>query len=225
MNILNTIVKYDMTAREAKAYKLACMYDHIARKLFPKYRHDPFHSVGDPRKKMLFRHAWKMLEEVEGKIPARDYKLFIYAQFKVFERFMNDDGLVFITPACLNGPKAWNRWLVFKKKFDQRQQFKTVDEQEIKINHEDRVVQELARTKKFLAGKDVQASLDDGTMRRWVAFNQVAPYFAWLSPVVQKWLEARQLTVTGYFGETMGVYRQGAESDQARTYFRQEFGG
>src|SRR5688500_1747759 len=99
-NILQVIAKYNMTEKEATAYKIACMYEHLAHKLFPDMRLCVL-SKGDPRKKELWKYAWKLITERDGQLDPKDYKLYVYAQLKVFKTYLDDGRQVFIRPNCL----------------------------------------------------------------------------------------------------------------------------
>lgn len=222
-NPLNAVLKYELTRREADAYKVGIIFSHLCKKMFPDAVPQGF-GAGDPRKKVLFKHCWKMLDEVEGRITPAEHKLFVYAQLAIIKSLAGPDRPPNVTPHCLNGPKAWNRWLVFSNRYEQRAQYQTTAEQKIEVNRADRVVQELEKTKQFLAGKDVRAALEDGSLRRWVAFNQVTPYFVWLSPVVADWLASRETTVPDHFGTGMNVYKGGI-TPNSEAFFRQEFEG
>lgn len=220
-NVLNTIVQYQLSPREAAAYKLAVLFDHMARKMFPHYRFG-IPGRGDPRKSVLFKHCWKMLGEVGGKIPPDQYRLFVYAQLAIFKAYVNEPTPPVIAPHCLNGVKAWNRWLVFKKQYDQQAAQAVAPQAKVEVNTADRVVQDLTRTKKFLVGRNVGQALEDGSLRRWVALKQVSPYYVWLSPAVDRFVRDRQTSIPDLFGLGMNVYRGGI-TDNARNYFAQEF--
>jgi hypothetical protein len=64
-NPLNAVLKYELTRREADAYKVGIIFSHLCKKMFPDAVPQGF-GAGDPRKKVLFKHCWKMLAEVEA---------------------------------------------------------------------------------------------------------------------------------------------------------------
>lgn len=227
-NVLQVIAHYDMTPDEALAYRVACMFEHLVEKVFPKMRQCTL-GKGDPRKKEVFKYAWKLIHDPDKPLQPADYKLYVFAQLKVFKAYLDQGKEVFIHPNCLTSDKAWNRWLLFKSKFEQRQKFQTPEQAGIQVNTDDKIAKELTATKAHflqrfhrLAAQDVLDALNSRTMLRWVAMRHVSGYYPHLSPIVDKWLQEKGLTVCGYFGYALNVYGRGM-TPEARETFRKEF--
>ena len=90
---------------------------------------------------------------------------------------------IFIDPTCLSGDKAWARWMVWKKKYEESKRF-SGSYQKIKPTFS-QVKKEISRTRKFLeeiykktpTSEDIRAASENRTMKRWVNMGKVSPYF------------------------------------------------
>lgn len=224
MNPLQIILTYQMTEDESKAYKLTCIYESLLRKILPNCRHG-FSHKGDPRKKEIFKYCWKLLRETDGKIDKSDYKLYIYAQLSILKHIFETKNIpLLISPNCLVGKKAWNRWLLWKDRYDR---IKGIKKTEINITEQD-VIIELKKTKEFLFTKfkkydknDIIDTLNSRTLLRWVILGQISKRYPFLSPTVQEWLKNKNLSIKNYFGIGIEVYSE--ISQKVREFFRSEF--
>lgn len=228
-NVLEDIAKFDMTPKEAAAYKVAAIYEHLLHKMFPNYRH--ICGLGkDPRTSLIFRHAWKVIEEHGHEMTGKDdYKVYVMAQLKVFKTYLDRGEPVLINPNCLFGDGAWKRFKLYEKRYEQSKAFQTVEAAKIEVNSDDRIVKELKKTKEYLFLKfkrhdqsDVIAALEDRSLLRWVVMKNVSGYYPHLSPLVRDWLSDKKQTVSGYFGHSLDVYGKGI-TPAAYDYFNQEF--
>lgn len=198
-HLLEKILTYEMTKEEAKAWKIAIIYLKALKEYFPSYRHFQI-PKNDPRKSNLFRYCYKLLRETQGKLEFKDYQQYIHAQLQILKNIkLEDEHGEFhgqITPDALVGEGAWNRWLVWKKKFDHVAKIIVQDE----VNVDDVVKQDLERTKKFLVAKFekvdnsvIKETLVNRSLFRWCALGRVSPYFLVLSPTVSKFVEGMNL--------------------------------
>ena len=115
--LLELITEYKMDKAEAKAWKVSILYLQLAQKYFPDYKH---YTVGkkDPRKSILFRHCYKLVRERDEQLEDHEYRLYIAAQMQIMKNIdFGTGGQALVNPNCLVGTKAWNRWLLWKKKF------------------------------------------------------------------------------------------------------------
>jgi hypothetical protein len=116
---LEAIIEYGMTPLEARAYKVMLFWHYIVRKELPGYKIGKPFQKGDPRKSALFRYCFKLVTETNGLIRPSEYKLYVTAQIQMLKA--QTDGMVhaMIGPECLVGKKAWIRWAIWKRKYDE----------------------------------------------------------------------------------------------------------
>src|SRR6185437_11281287 len=178
-NVLEIIAKYEMTEKEASAFKVGCMYDHLVRKIFPGRGMRGSFFNGDPRKKLLFKYAWKLINEYGHQLDPSEYKLYIFAQLKVLKaNYDAGHAGMFLTADCLVGHTAWNRWLVFKNQYQQRTKFREVDNSGIKITTDQKTIASLMADKAYfqkrfgrLEAADIETSLNNRTLLRWITMK------------------------------------------------------
>lgn len=228
-NVLEDIAKFDLTPKEAAAYKIAAIYEHLLHKMFPQYRH--ICGMGkDPRTSLIFRHAWKVIDEHGHEMTGKDdLKVYVMAQLKVFKTYLDRGEPVLINPNCLSGDGAWARFKLYEKRYEQSKVFQTVEAANIQVNTDDRIVKELKKTKEYFFlkfkrhdVKDILSVLEDRSLLRWVIMKNVSGYYPHMSPVVKKWLTDKNLKVTNYFGYSLDLYGKSISSN-AQSYFKQEF--
>lgn len=212
---LEAIIQYDMNELEAKAFKVALLWEEVSRKEFPNYQHARLRRKGDPRKSLLFKYCYKLVRETQGIIPDAEYRLYILAQLHILKNISTTNIHARIDPGILCGEKSWKRWNVWKRLYDQK---KKEYEQETpvadKISSNPMIESELIRTKKFFFEKydrdpnyqQIHQAMHDHTMIRWVTIDRVSPYYILLSPYVTRSLEGRGLE--SYFLFDLSVYRE-----------------
>jgi hypothetical protein len=230
-HVLETIAKYDLQGKEAAAFKMASMYEYLIRKVFPDWRHGKMRG-GDPRKREAFKYCWKAITEAEERgepLDPKDYKLYVYAQLKLFKDKIDNGAMVFLSPNCLAGKTAWNRWLLYKARFEKQKVYTSPEKAGISVNVPEKVRDELLKTKahfqtrfRRLDQKDILDALDSRTLLRWVVMRLVSGYYPFLSPVVEDWLKKKNLSVAQYFGHGLDVY-SGGITTEIRAFFKMEF--
>lgn len=219
--------KYKMTEQEIKAFKLCLLWEDCVTKECPGYKTRRI-TKGDPRKGILFRYCYKLAKETLGIIADNDYKNYIIAQLQILKS--NTDGNVhaLIDPQVLVGQQAWKRWLVWKKQFDQKLTQVPVSEEVAITASEAKVLSELDRTKKYLISQygslptvdQLERSLGDRSLVRWITLGKVSPYFAILSPILKKALKGKTLEEVFMFD--LSIYNSSI-TDQTKLYFNKEF--
>lgn len=233
--ILDIIAKLEMTKEEADAFRFACTYEHLFHSVFPTIPRRK-RGNGDPRTKSVFKHAMKAIQQIEqrGRINPKDYicpadyKLFIYAQLKILKNNFEQGKVKWIDHNCLIGNQAWARWTVFREKFKKaegvRSAASVVDQHKL-----ERVKEAFANTKDYLNRRfgrldkeDILTSLERGSLQRWVSLKMVSPYYVWHSPVVRQWLMDKGYDTTTYFGQAVGIYKEGVTAETTRE-FEKEF--
>jgi hypothetical protein len=219
-NLLTLILDYNMTKEEAKAWKIALMYIELTQKYFPNYKHYNL-GKGDPRKTSLFRHCYKLVRECDKYLQNNEYRLYVTAQLQVMKNIDFGEGQAFVNPNCLVGPKAWNRWLLWKKSFE-RLQIRT---EVIDVHSNKKIIKELTDTKKFLVRKfpnlckqDIVSCLESRALFRWCARGDVSGYYLVLSPLVKACNE----NLLESFAIDLTFYQQGINSD-IEAWFNKEF--
>ena len=219
---LEPIFEYQMTELQAKAYKLALQWLVLSRKNFPNYRHSKgLPKKGDPRKCNLFRHCYKAIRETNGLIPDGEYKLFIKAQLDVLKAIDMGGRHPAIEPNCLVGDKAWVRWKLWKRKYDQiTKRGQTKEEVGLDAVPFSEIVKELESTKKFLTSRfdgeprEESISMACKDLERWISIGKISGFYAALSPWVQKY--CKNLTID------VDLYAKSATAEVI-SYFKNHF--
>lgn len=223
---LEKIIKYRMDKMEAKAYKLALMWEKYCEKEFPNERHTKLKKTGDPRDSNLFKYCYKLARETNGLIQDDEYYLYIIAQLQILKTMRSGDVHALIEPQILVGDKAWRRWKLWKKYYDKKMsEVKCVEdigitESESKINSLLQNTKEFFDKKSLISYEKVKEKLDDLSMIRWITTGNVTPYYAILSPWVNRWLAGRSLEEVFKFD--LSVYRPSV-STTLETSFRNIF--
>lgn len=201
---LDPIFEYNMNKEEILAYKLGLLWMAISNKLFPDYKHSSkYPKKGDPRKSSLFKYCYKLAKETKGLIETKDYKLYIAAQLHILKSIQIGQTHPLIGPWCLVGEKAWVRWKIWKRKYDNIGKSKTLEEVGLdKAKFED-VKKELDKTKKFLDNKFGKLSEDLFKLKckdieRNISIGTISGFYAALCPWVAKYCNLGDMDLT-YF--------------------------
>lgn len=226
--ILDNILRYQMTPQEAKAYKLNCVYLEYVKKMFPHMSKERI-GRGDPRKTYLFKVCIKAIRELQHQLPESEYHLFVKAQLDII-KINNEkrDNVPNITPTCIVGEKAWKRWCVWKKVYDQSR-LKQKNAQEVGLHNvnEEEVKRQLKDTKETLVKKlksydcdKIKSAIENRTFLRWLAVGQISPYYAILSPQFQRWVNS--LNISNVAGIDFSIYNSNI-TDNIKDYFKELF--
>jgi hypothetical protein len=190
---LDPIFEYHMTEEETLAYKLGLLWMVISNEIFPDYKYAcRFPKKGDPRKCILFKFCWKLMNETKGLIDLRDYKLYIAAQLQMLKAIEIGNTHPNIGPWCLTGDKAWVRWKVWKKKYDNIGKSKTLKDVGLDKAKLEEVKKELDKTKKFMNSKfgpltEDAFKLKAKEIERNISLATICGFYAALSPWVSKY--------------------------------------
>lgn len=194
---LDLAIHYKMTPVETKAYYLMLAWCDLSREYFPDYKHSKV-AKGDPRKTLLFRYCHTMFRDTREKLAEHDWLLYIKAQLAIFKKVVEQEGDATprIEPNILVGPKAWNRWLYYKKKYDQKQKFidttSLVSEEQIK--HTLKKSHAFLR-KQFpvLTEQRFQEAMESDKLLRWIVLGQISQYYALVCPFIKQILPKEEL--------------------------------
>lgn len=221
---LDAIVDYEMDELEAKAYKLALIWQDKSRKIFPKYNHTAMRK-GDPRKSLAFKICYKLLRETLGVISEEDYPLYIRAQLDVLHNIVTNSKVpVLIDPGCLVGDKAWKRWKLWKKKFDTISQ-RPAEVSQVTYPGVAKAILGLENTKEFITKvfganpsieKYQEAKLNNNFCR-WVNLGKISPYYLVISPYVNKIFTQEDLKK---FNFDLSIYKPCINNDVMAIFFK-----
>lgn len=208
-----------MTSMESTAFKIYYLFIETASKVFPSMKPFPL-GTGDPRKKYLFKVCYKLVRETTNRINYKDYPLYIRAQFDIIKINTKKYGKEpNISPSCLIGEKAWNRWLVWKKMYEKRQDVAvTINLEDTNINDQhtiEKIKQSLLRDKAFLLTKvkkldfsTCESMVNSRVLLRWIAIGQISPYYALMSPILANWIKRNGLDLQSMLNFDYMLYKQ-----------------
>jgi len=187
MKELEPIIKYRMDSMEAKAYKIALMWeDECQREL----RGESFVRLkrnSDPRKSSLFKYCFKLARETSGIIRDQEIQLYVRAQIQILKSIKQDNVHALVEPHCLVGDKAWRRWKLWKWRFDKKMGA-PLNSEEISIRtSETKIKSELEASLSFLKEmgcvsefNKISSRRED--IRRWLKNGELSCFYAVLSP-------------------------------------------
>ena len=188
------IFEYNMNLEEMQAYKIGLLWMSLCQKIFPDYRHDSkYPKKGDPRKSSLFKYSYKMLRETKGKI--KDYNLYLTAQLQMLKSIQIGDTYPLISCWSMCGEKAWKRWTIWERKFNNISKSKTL--QDVNLDKVDitESKNELNKTKEFLE-KKIKITAQD--VERWIVLGKVSGFYASISPWVKKYCKLDNVDLSHY---------------------------
>lgn len=180
--------KYNLTDEELETIKIVEIWLDTSEKYFPNYNHTKL-KKGDPRKSILFKICYKLLRETKGLIKKEDYPLYIRSQLEVLKFQSKNNPLVLVDPICLVGEKAWIRWRLWKKKYDDKLKTPVEISNGLKFL---KAKESIVRTKKFISNKlGNEPSMKDyennkSNLLNWINFGNISPYYITLSPYMMK---------------------------------------
>lgn len=215
---LDPIFEFNMNADETLAYKLGLLWMAISHKMFPDdKRASGFPKKGDPRKSSLFKYCYKLMRETKGLIEVKDYKLYIAAQLHMLKAIEIGNTHPLIGPWCLVGEKAWVRWKMWKRKYDNIGKSKTLEEVGLDKSNFEEVKKELDKTKKFMEKFNILTESDfqikAKEIERNISLGTISGFYAALSPWVAKHCKLGSYDLT-YYNTT---------DQEARDYFDKLF--
>jgi hypothetical protein len=218
------ILEYEMTQNEAKSFKLALIWEELARESFPNESCGKLPIRGDPRKSSLFKYCHKLLRETKGLILDDQYRWYIKSQFDVLRNLKNEGIHANVSPSCLVGEKAWRRWKVWLSKFNS---ISKVGRADIMVL-DSKIVAKLNKTKEFLIKQfkrepsfdDIKQAFLNRTILRWVTVGKICGYYIILSPFIEKCLNGEKFE--DHFVYDLNIYRSHINL-AIEEYFKKEF--
>jgi hypothetical protein len=198
---LADILHYKMSDEEAKAYKIATLWIDLARRAFPRYQHTGMPLRRDPRKSLLFKYAYKLARETKGIIPDDEYCLYIQAQLDILKIMTTGKDGPRVEINCLVGDKAWNRWKLWKKHYDKKAKFVSVEGSGGVFNDAAAVLRELMNARVHLEARfngtpsEQEYEVRKADVTRWIGIGRITPYYALLSPWAKKYVNFKELSL------------------------------
>jgi hypothetical protein len=190
MKELEPILKYKMSEMEAKAYKIAIMWQEECDRELPNEQIVKLKKNSDPRKSTLFKYCYKLAKEMQGVLKDSEIQLYIRAQIQILKSIRQGQIHALIEPHCLVGEKAWTRWKIWKYKH-QKILAKALTSEDIEIStSKAKIKVELKKTIDFLKKRDC-ISLDglmqnSKNIERWVKNGELSCFYIILSPWIRR---------------------------------------
>lgn len=221
MKDLEPIIKYKMTDMEAKAYKIALIWQDECRRELPKEQFVKLKANADPRKSTLFKYCYKLAKEMKGILQDNEIHLYIRAQLQILKAIKEGEVHALIEPHCLVGEKAWKRWKLWRYRY-RRKLDRVLDSREAEISTKSsKIISEMKATYEFfekrglLEFKSLELNMDK--MKTWIGNGEVSPFYAVLSP----WMSQ-------IFGDLDSlefdkIYYRSAVNPQTELFFKELF--
>jgi hypothetical protein len=223
MTRLQAIFEWNMSPEEAKAFRVACIWEELCKKLFPGQRLAKLPDKGDPRKCNLFKHCWKLIRETRGLLDESGLKDYISANLNVLKTYNAR-----VEPNGICGDKAWVRYQVWKRLIEKRAAHVAADTPPRPLVVNPKITKELDCTKRFLFEKfdgeptyeKTKAVVDGTKMKYWVSSSKVSHYYLLLSPWIKKMGVLEKLAKS--IGFDITVYQANLNED-LQEFFNREF--
>lgn len=221
MSELEPIIKYKMNEMEAKAFKIAIIWQEECQREIPK---EPFAKLkrnSDPRKSTLFKYCYKLAREMKGILEDKDLRTYVRSQIQILKSIREGEIHALIEPHCLVGEKAWKRWKIWLRMHNKKLSKALTSDQLGVSTKESKVITELKKTRSFLESKGcldrrvLSASSKD--LQRWSRNGEVSYFYLLLSP----WIKS-------IYGEDIPmdfdkIYYRSAITPAVEEFFRSEF--
>ena len=217
MKDLEPIIKYRMDDMEAKAFKIAIMWQEECNRELTNESFSRLKKNSDPRKSTLFKYCYKLAKETNGILKDSDIQLYIRAQLQILKSIREGEVHALIEPHCLVGEKAWKRWKIWKSKYQKAMNKITGLEISTKAP---KIIVELDKTLEFLSsrGCDSEQGFKNNlqSMTLWASLGQISYFYVVLSPWIKRFLPADHF-------EFDHVYYRSSIIPQIEEHFRKKF--
>lgn len=132
------------TEDEKRAFILMKYWLELSKKIFPDINH--LKVSKNPKTSHIFKVCYKLQRLTRNILVEDDYYFYVKAQLDIIRHLRTLGAEANVDVNCLVGDKAWKRWKVWKKKFDEKS---LVKKTEVNIN-ENKVLALLLKTKSNL---------------------------------------------------------------------------
>lgn len=221
MSDLEPIIKYKMNELEAKAFKIAIIWQEECEKELPNESFAKLKKNSDPRKSTLFKYCYKLAREMKGILEDKDLKMYVRAQLQILKSIREGDVHALIEPHCLVGDKAWKRWKIWHRMYHKKLNRALTSDQIGIYTKESKVIIELKKTLEFMKSREFNKyeNLEQSkeNIERWCANNEISCFYLILSPWIRR-----------IFGPTNPVnfdeaYYRSSITPRVEDFFRKEF--
>lgn len=215
-----------MSRQEAFVWNLVIIYRQLLTKYFPEYKL-PRIGDGDPRKKEVFKYFWKLVNDTKDKLRPDEYRLYIQAQLSILKNVKRSDGeMPYIAPNRMVGDRAWARWCVWKKYFDNTKV--VLDPEKPKMDFTREAMASLSETHYALilrlgdvSKEALTTALKSKMLFRMAMLKVVSPYFMVMSPIVTAYAEQNGIDMKS-FGIDRDLYYSRI-NDEVRSFYKRLF--
>jgi hypothetical protein len=190
MNDLEPILKFKMNEMEAKAFKIALIWEQECRRELADEQFVKLKKNADPRKSTLFKYCYKLARETNGIIEEPEIPLYVRAQIQILKSIKEGQVHALVEPHCLVGEKAWKRWKLWKYKFRKKLN-KSLNSEELGIlSKESKVIAELKKSYDFLKKRSClqfeEFLNNKKSIMVWLSNGELSHFYASVSPWVKK---------------------------------------
>lgn len=190
MKELEPIIRYKMNEMEAKAFKIALIWQEECGKEIRGESYARLKPSVDPRKTILFKYCFKLARETAGILAESEIPLYVRSQIQVLKSINDGKMHALIEPACLVGEKAWRRWKLWKSRYDRRIECPRTSEEMCVRATEGKMRTEISATKSFLERmkcltfESFSARRQD--INKWIKSGEVSCFYIVLSPWIRE---------------------------------------
>lgn len=218
--------KYKLNEEETLALKISQIWSKYCSKYFPDYQHIKI-KAGDPRKSLIFKICYKLQRETKNLIDENEYELYVRAQLEILRYQAQNNPLVLVDSMCLVGDKAWRRWKLWKRKYDEKLKnpgSSPTPKSFSKLGSK-KAIDAFVKTKKFIdENLKKEPSLDlyiknKENLLSWINFGKISPYYLVVSPFIEKTFSKEELSKLNF---DPSVY-QDCIDDEAKKVFEKLF--
>ena len=219
----DAVVEWNMTEQEAQAFKLACTWEEVTHRFFPRQKLAHLPKYGDPRKSTLFRYCWRLRRETRGLLREDEYKFYIIANLQIIQA---NNGR--IEPNAICGDKAWVRWKIWKRLYEKKLAEKQGEKIPDQVTFSPKIMMELDCSKRLLFEKSdgdptpdkMQQFAEEGSLKIWCGTSRLSIYYFLLSPIACRYVDINDLAKE--FSLDLPLYKEKI-SPEVESYFRKEF--
>lgn len=220
MSDLEPIIRYKMNDMEAKAYKIALIWQEECRKEIPNEQYVRIRKNTDPRKSNLFKYCYKLAREIKGILNDEDIIFYVRAQIQILKSIKEGEIHALIEPHCLVGDKAWRRWKLWKYKFSKTiGQLPTSEDAGVSASSS-KIINDLKKDLEFINKNKINSLANfrkhKEDIRRWFNIGELSFYYAILSPWMKKIFSEEDL-------EFDRIYYRSCLNPKIENFFKENF--
>jgi hypothetical protein len=136
------------------SYELCCFYMNCEIFYFPKIAHSKFNVMKQPQKQFLFKHIFKMINDLKSKYLPTEFIGYIKAQFEIMK--LNEKHSPLIAPNMLHGKKAEYRYAAWLQMIADKQIKESENNSKIPLKYLDHLMKISKNSIKHVFGENVK---------------------------------------------------------------------